>query len=142
MFSSKTLIIHHPSTTRNSPGRRHSPCIFYFEVLEIIFFCQVNINFLSGQYKSHNARKYKLYACFFQTFPDFYVQLRRWFTCNIALCATLHYMQHCIKCNIALRAILQYVLNCITWNIALVELSSKLWIISLNPSLTLTSNFL
>ena len=74
--------------------------------------------------KSHNVRGYKLHAfsnlwTFFKTFPNFHVQLRRWFTRNTALHATLHYVQHCITCNIALRAALQYVQHCITCNIAL-----------------------
>ena len=34
-------------------------------------------------------------------------------TCNIELCATLHYVHHCITCNIALCA--TYMPHCISW---------------------------
>ena len=64
------------------------------------------------------------------------------FCCFPALRATLYYVQHCITCNIALRATLHYLPHCIMYNIALVELSSKLWISFLKPSLPFMSNFL
>ena len=63
--------------------------------------------------KSYNVRRYSFtlvpnFGCFLKTFPHFYVQLCQWFTCNIALRVTLHYLPHYITCNIALRATLHF----------------------------------
>ena len=66
--------------------------------------CSHLLSFSHTSEKPRNMRKYKVHP---------------FITCNIAISATLHYVQHCIMSNIALCATMHFVQQCIMYNNAL-----------------------